>query len=97
MLDPLSRITDAGARVLHLADRTMAGLPEGGKVFLARSRELFVRAMATIDSHDMPVEVRRASRHGDPGDVKIGGIKGGLDTVQFEHGPASGRPMKASR
>ena len=84
MLDPASRITDAGARVLHLADRTMAGLPEGGKVFLARSRELFVRAMATIDSHDMPVEVRRAVNTAIWEAFKIAEIKGGLDTVLFE-------------
>jgi hypothetical protein len=84
MLDPSARITDAGARVLHLADRTMAGLPEGGKVFLARSRELFARAMATLDSHDTLVEVRQAINTAIWEAFKIGEIKGGLDTVMFE-------------
>ena len=100
MLDPSARITDAGARVLHLADRTMAGLPEGGQVFLARSRELFARAMATIDSHDMPVEVRRAIDTAIRETFKIAEIKGGLDTVQFERitGLVSGRaPLRKAK
>jgi hypothetical protein len=84
ILDPSARITDEGARVLHLADRTTAGLPEGGKVFLTRCRELLARAMATIDSHDMPVEVRRAIGTVIRETFKIGELKGGLDTVQFE-------------
>ena len=95
MLDPSARITDPGARVLHLADRTMVGLPEGGKVFLARSRELFARAMATLDSHDMPVEIRRAIGTVIQETLKIGEIKGGLDTVQFEL--ISGRPSAPPR
>jgi hypothetical protein len=100
MLDPSAFITDAGARVLHLADRTMAGLPEGGKVFLTRSRELVVRAMATIDSHDMPVEVRRAIDTLIRETSKITELKGALDTVQFEleHGPRErSSPVRAAR
>jgi hypothetical protein len=89
MLDPSARITDETARVLHLADRTMAGLPEGGRIFVTRSRELFARAMATIDGHDMPVEVRRAIGTAIREASKITELKGGLGTVQFErkHGP----------
>ena len=46
--------------------------------------------MATLDSHDMPVEIRRAIGTVIQETFKIGEIKGGLDTVQFEliFGPA---------
>jgi hypothetical protein len=89
MLDPSARITDEGARVLHLADRAMAGLPEGGRIFLARSRELFARAMATLDNTDLPLNIRQAIGTAIREASKIGEIKGGLDTVLFErqHGP----------
>jgi HTH domain len=89
MLDPSARITDAGARVLHLADRTMAGLPEGGRIFLARSRELFARSMATIDNADLPLNIRQAIDTAIRETFKIAELKGSHDTVQFErqHGP----------
>lgn len=99
-LDPSARITNEGARVLDLADRVAAGLPEGGQVFLARSRELFARAMATIDSHDMPVEVRRAVDTVIRETFKMGEIKGALDTVRFEldHGPRErASPVREAR
>jgi hypothetical protein len=100
MIDPSAFITNETARVLHLADRTAAGLPTGGRTFLARSRELFARAMATIDSHDMPVEVRHAVDTAIREASKITEIKGGFDTVQFERRFGRlerTRPMQAGR
>ena len=94
MLDPSACITDAGARVLHLAGRTKAGLPKAARVFLARSRELFARAMGTLDNPDMPVEVRRAIDTVIREAFKIGVI-GGLDTGSSSaRGPPSARATR---